>query len=84
MNRRTHALIGAAAADVRHRFIDVLVARPRLLGEQRGRRHDLPRLAVSALRHVELSPCALHRMRAVGRKAFDGGNSLAGRRGRGQ
>ena len=40
-------------------------------GEQRRRRHDLAGLAVAALRHVELLPRALQRMRAVGRQPFD-------------
>ena len=36
--------------------------------------HDLPRLAVAALRHVELFPRALQRMRAVGRESLERGD----------
>ena len=68
------ALVGAAAADVGHQRVDVAVGRLRLLLQQRHRRHDLPGLAVAALRHVVLDPGQLHRMRAVGRKPFDGGD----------
>ena len=32
----------------------------RILGEQRRRRHDLPRLAVTALNHFEIKPSLLH------------------------
>ena len=72
VHRRADALVGAAAADVGHRRVDVGVARLRVLPEQRRRRHDLARLAVAALRHVELRPGLLHRVRAVARQALDG------------
>src|SRR6266404_4795269 len=72
VNRGADTLIGAAAADVGHRLVDVLVGRLRVLLQQRGRRHDLSRLAVAALRHVERRPCLLHGMRAGGRKRLDG------------
>src|SRR6266849_4895442 len=65
------ALIGAAAADVGHRRVDVGVGGVRILLEQRTGRHDLPRLAVAALRHVELRPGLLHRVRARARQPFD-------------
>ena len=39
--------------------------------EQRGRRHDLARLAVAALHDVGLGPRALHGVRAVRRQALD-------------
>jgi hypothetical protein len=35
-------------------------------------RHDLPGLAVAALRNVERRPCFLHGMRGRGRQALDG------------
>src|SRR5882762_11233621 len=66
LHRRPDALIGAAAADVRHGVVDLLVGRLRPLPEQRRRRHDLPRLAIAALRDVERRPCLLHGMRARG------------------
>ena len=42
-----------------------------VLREQRRGRHQLAGLTVAALRHVELLPRALQRMRAVGRQPFD-------------
>src|SRR2546425_7267624 len=64
VHARADALVGAAAADVGHRRVDIGVARLRVFPEQRGGRHDLPGLAVAALRHVERRPGALHGMRA--------------------
>ena len=72
VDRRADALVGAAAADVGHRLVDVAVGRIRILREQRRRRHDLARLAVAALRHVEREPRLLHGRRARRRQAFDG------------
>ena len=72
MHGRADALIGAAATDVGHRLVDVLVGRLRRLLEQRRRCHDLAGLAVAALRHVDREPSLLHRVRAVGREALDG------------
>src|SRR6185295_796135 len=70
-NRRADARVGAAAAQIAgERLIDLGVARLRLLGEQRRRRHDLPRLAVATLRHRLLDPGALQRVRAVRRQAL--------------
>src|SRR3984957_425018 len=69
------ALIGAAAADVGHRVVDIRVAGLRVGLEQRGGGHDLPRLAVAALRHVVLQPGGLHGMaESVGGQAFDRGD----------
>jgi hypothetical protein len=45
--------------------------------EQRRRRHHHARLAVAALRHVEMQPGLLDRVRAVRRQALDGGDGLA-------
>src|SRR3954469_21900334 len=71
VDRFADALIGAAAADVGHRFVDVLVGRPRILFQQRRRRHDLAGLAVAALRHIDRRPGLLHRMGGVGGETFD-------------
>src|ERR1019366_6724341 len=49
VDRIADALIGAAAADVRHRRVDIGVGRLGRLGQQRHRRHDLAGLAVAAL-----------------------------------
>src|SRR5712691_11747564 len=82
VRRHVHAgadtLIGAAAADVGHRRVDVGVGGVRILLEQRTGRHDLPRLAVAALRHVELRPGLLHRVRARARQPFDGDDLVGG------
>src|SRR3989442_15397720 len=67
-----NTLVGAAATDVAaHGGIDVRVRRRRVLGEQGRGRHELARLAVPALRHVELEPGALERMASIGPQAFD-------------
>src|SRR6267378_709773 len=81
VDRGADTLIGAAAADVGHRLVDVLVGRLRVLLQQRGRRHDLSRLAVAALRHIERGPCLLHGMRAGGRKPLDGDDLVGGLQG---
>src|SRR6185503_11417021 len=88
VHRRADPLIGAAPADVGHRVVDVLVGRLRLLRQERGRCHDLPGLAVPALRHVDGRPRFLDRVRAIGRQAFDrdylvGGLHVAHRQGAG-
>ena len=80
MDRASDALIGAAAADVAaHGVIDVRVGRMRVFAEQHSGRHDLARLAVSALRDILLDPRALQRMAEVGGETFDGGDFFAGR-----
>ena len=48
-----------------------------VLGEQRGRLHDLAGLAVSALRNLLGDPCLLQRVVALGAEPFDGGDFLA-------
>src|SRR3989441_3806938 len=78
MDGGADALVGAAATDVGHGRVDIGVRGMRILREQRRGGHDLPRLAVAALRHVLRDPCLLHRVRAVLGQAFDGGHALAG------
>src|SRR3989442_11737508 len=73
-------LIGAAAADVRHRGVDIGVARAAVLGEQCRGSHDLPRLAVAALRHVLRDPGPLHPVAAARRQTLDRGDALPRRR----
>src|SRR5260221_3862502 len=52
--------IGGAAADIAaHRVVDVGVGRLRVLLQQRCRRHDFARLAITALRHLKLQPSRL-------------------------
>src|SRR5215831_16558442 len=78
VHRRPDALVGAAPADVGHRLVDVGVGRFGLLCEERRRSHDLSRLAVAALRHIDRGPGLLHGMRAVARQAFDGDDLVGG------
>src|SRR5262249_16095651 len=74
------ALIGPAATDVAfHRRVDVGVGRPGLLFEQRGGLHDLPALAVAALRYVGLPPCLLNGVISLRAQTFDGHDCLPGR-----
>src|SRR3989442_4927247 len=73
-------LIGAAAADVRHRGVDIGVARGAVLGEQRRGGHDLPGLAVAALRHVLRDPGPLHPVAAARRQPVGRGHALPRRR----
>src|SRR6185436_21028920 len=59
--------IGRAPAQVSvHRVVDVRIGGARVALEQRGGGHDLSRLAVSALRNIELSPRLLERMLRAG------------------
>src|SRR5438128_1345639 len=71
-------LVRSAAADViAHGFVDIGVRGIGFLGKEGGRGHDLPRLAVSALRHVFLHPRSLYRMVTIRREAFDRRDGLA-------
>src|SRR4051794_21621610 len=64
---RFDALVAAAAAEIAgHRIHDVLVGRSGLRLEQGGGLHDLPGLAVAALRHAEIAPGDLHRCSPFG------------------
>src|SRR5947209_13747337 len=55
-----------------HRGVDLRVRRMRGSFEQRGGRHDLSALAITALRNVELTPGLLQRMLRAGIEALDG------------
>src|SRR6516165_11240421 len=77
MDGPAHALIGAAAADVCDVGIDVGIGRRRMVLEERHHRHDLPGLAIAALRHVLGDPRLLHRMLAIGRQPLDGSDASA-------
>src|SRR3546814_602770 len=59
-------------------IVDVLIAGHRVLAEQRDGRHDLARLAVAALHHVELFPGGLHRPSRLAVDRLDGGDRAAG------
>ena len=56
---------------------DFVLGRIGVLGEQRRGLHDLPGLAVAALRNLLGDPGALQRVFAFGIEAFDGGDLLA-------
>src|SRR5215471_15546008 len=71
------ALIGSASTDVGHGLIDVLVGWLRRSFEQRRGGHDLSRLAIAALGHVDRRPGLLHGMRAGGRESLDGHDPVA-------
>src|SRR6266487_4286919 len=76
---RVNALVTAAAAQVAgHGFVDFGVGRRRFLGEKGGGLHDLPALAIAALRNAEIAPRHLDRMGALGVKALDRDDLLAG------
>src|SRR5260370_17046332 len=78
MPGRPDAVIGAAPADIGHRFVDVLVGRFRRSFEQRRRRHDLTGLAIAALRDVDRRPRFLYGMRAGGGGAVEGDGPVGG------
>src|SRR5947209_8003213 len=82
MHRRADTLIGAAAAYIGHRLIDVGIGWLRLFLEQRGGGHDLAGLAIAALRNVDRGPRLLHRVRGIGRQALDGDDLVARLHGR--
>src|SRR5271169_1503020 len=77
MDGPAHALIGAAAADVSDVGVDVGIGRRRMVLEECRHRHDLPGLAIAALRHVLGDPCLLHRMLAIGRQPLDASDASA-------
>src|SRR4029077_3602334 len=75
VNRAADARVGPAAAYIPgHRFIDVFVRRVGFLAQQHRRAHDLPGLAIAALRNIQLDPGALQRVAQVGRNSLDGGH----------
>jgi NAD(P)-dependent dehydrogenase (short-subunit alcohol dehydrogenase family) len=78
LDRRAHPVVGAAAADVGHRRVDVGVGRPGLVAQQGGCGHDHAALAVAALRHVQRRPGLLDRMLPVRRQALDRHDLLRG------
>src|SRR5919197_3758955 len=62
VNRGAYARVGAAATNISHRFVDVLVRGIRLFLEKRHRCQDLAALAIAALRHLVVDPRLLHGM----------------------
>src|ERR1051325_7128420 len=77
MNGPPDALVRSASTEIAaHGVVDLFVGRLLVLHEQRRGGHDLPGLAVAALRDVLRLPGALQRMRAVWREPFDGEDLL--------
>src|SRR3984893_13523981 len=61
LDRSPDPLIGTAPANIAgHARVDIGIAGVRIAGQQRGRRHDLARLAVAALNYFEIEPGLLN------------------------
>ena len=61
------ALVATAPADVaKHGVVDLLIGRRRCFRQQRSRLHDLTGLAITALRHADISRGHLYRVLALG------------------
>src|SRR3954468_14400022 len=74
-----NAVVGGAAAEIAaHRYVDVRIGRFAISGQEADRRHDLPGLAIAALRHVELDPGVLNRLCDFAADALDRRYGLAG------
>src|SRR5438045_2433722 len=85
VDRRSHLLEGAAAANIGDLLIDVSVGRLRPFLEKRRYRHDHTALAIAALRYVKLEPGFLYGVQIVVLgKALDRGDLLAGGRADGE
>src|SRR5690606_24030876 len=57
--------------DIRHLRVDILIGGVRIAFEEGNRRHDLTRLAIATLWHIEFEPGLLDRMRPVLRNPLD-------------
>src|SRR3954469_19635163 len=76
-DRFPNTLVCSATADVaRHRGLDLIVCGFRFLLQQRCCVHDLPALAVAALRHLHLLPGLLDRVVATLAEPLDGRDLL--------
>src|SRR6202790_1642275 len=72
MNGPPDTRIRSAPADVPgHLLINIFIGWLWFLSQQHRRAHNLPRLAVSALRHIDLDPRPLQRVIQISRQAFD-------------
>src|SRR5580698_7733189 len=79
MNRFADPEVGPAPADVsRHCIVNLSIAWRGVLGEQSGSRHNLPRLAISALRNLLRDPGLLHGMQTTLPEPLNRHNLLAG------
>src|SRR5665647_1759738 len=68
---------GAAAQVARHGVINFSIRWVGVLLEQRGSRHDLPCLAVTALRYIEFLPRGLQGVSTLGIQTLDGDDLFA-------
>src|SRR2546421_505576 len=72
VDRRANANVGGTAAHVaRHRPIDVGISRLGDLVQERRGGHDLPRLAIAALRYIDAYPSRLDCLSRLAAKTFD-------------
>ena len=60
-----------------NRIVDVFIGGPWFFAQQDSRAHQLPRLAVAALRDIFSDPSALQWMTQIGREALDSGHFFA-------
>ena len=75
MDGFTNPFIGPAPAEVSvHGLRNLVVAWVRGIGQQRCSRHNLPRLAITALRNLFGDPCLLQGVQAICAQAFNGGD----------
>src|SRR5215472_137642 len=80
MNRSANAVVRSAATDIpRQSVINLAVAGVRIGRKEHRRSHDLPGLAIAALRHLLHQPRLLDRMTAVFGKPFNRRDTLSGR-----
>ena len=80
MDGLANAVVRAAAADVGDLGVDLGIRGVGALLEKGQHAHNHSGLAVAALRHVELFPCELNRVVALGRESLDGRDRLPDRR----
>src|SRR5258706_14791279 len=79
MNRLANPFIASGGAGVPvHGLRDFLIARIRGFRQHRRRRHNLPGLAISALRNFFGNPCLLQHVQAVRAEPFNRRNTLPG------
>ena len=71
MDGGAYAMVSAAAADVRHRRVDLFIRGLRVFAQQRRSCHQHARLAVAALRHIDFQPGALQRMSRIRGQTLD-------------
>ena len=73
VNSRANTTIGITAANIAdQRIIYVVVGWLSVFTQEGDRRHDLARLAVAALRHIEFGPGRLNDFRDLSGYALDG------------